>query len=199
MNQTATHTDFINKLCASEFNYWFGYVANLTLVVWFAGHAFDRGQSLLGWGEWVFWFLVGYVVWGAIEYLTHRYIYHAIARLGIGHNLHHENPTSLLGVPWYVTTIVLVAIFYTVAWIADPARTGVFMAFTWLFYTVGCYVHHWIHRVTFKNPVLRHLQSHHLIHHVNPDVNFAVMLPGLDWMLFSVNREPVRVKFPTRN
>lgn len=196
MNATTHRTDWINKLCASEFNYWFGYPVNLALVLWFASYAFAGGKSQLSILEWLFFLIVGYVVWSAIEYMAHRYIYHAIARFGIGHNLHHQNPTSLLGVPWYVTTLVLLGIFYALSWVFDPARIGAFMAFSWFFYTLGCFLHHWMHRVTFHNPVLRLLQKHHLIHHVDPDVNFAVLGPFLDWMLFSGNKTPVSVEFP---
>ncbi len=190
MNTTASRTDFLHQLLSSRFNYWFGYVVNLSLVVWFGSHAVAERQVLVPLPQWVLFAIAGYLIWCGVEYLTHRYIYHNLALVGIGHNLHHENPKSLLGIPWYLTTLVILGIFHTLALVCEPAQLGLFMAFFWLFYIAYCFVHHCIHHVRFKNPLLRSLQKHHFLHHVRPDLNFSILMPVLDRVFCTLYQKP---------
>lgn len=194
MNRTAHKTDFLNQLLSSRFNYWFGYVVNLSLVGWFGSHGVAEGRGLVSLPEGVFWAIAGYLTWSVAEYLSHRYLYHSLTVVGRGHNLHHKNPQSLLGIPWYLTTLVILGIFHALAWICEPARLGLFMAFFWLFYIVYCWVHHCLHHVRFKNSLLRSLQKHHLLHHVRPDLNFSILMPVLDTILGTLYHKPERLK-----
>ncbi len=194
MNTTAHRTDFFNQLLSSRFNYWFGYVVNLSLVGWFGSHVVAEGRGLVSLPEGLLWAIAGYLTWCVAEYLTHRYLYHSLALVGIGHNLHHENPQSLLGIPWYLTTLVILGIFHALALVCEPARLGLFMAFFWLFYIVYCWVHHCIHHVRFKNPLLRSLQKHHFLHHVRSDLNFSILMPVLDTILGTLYEKPERMK-----
>ena len=73
---TSARTELIRKLGSSTFNYWFGYVANLSLVVWLVSHAFSGGRALLGPGELLAYAATGLLAWTLAEYLLHRYIYH---------------------------------------------------------------------------------------------------------------------------
>jgi len=47
-SEIGPRTELIRKLGSSKFNYWFGYVANLSLVIWLVSHAFTRGHARLG-------------------------------------------------------------------------------------------------------------------------------------------------------
>lgn len=171
--------EFIKRISSSKFNYWAGYAANLILVGWLAAQAlvWNAGQveSLLSTKQWVICTVGGLGFWTLAEYWLHRTVYHEVeSPLRIGHELHHDQPKALMGVPWYITTIVLVGLYYCLAALLDPAKTGVVMAFAWLGYIGYCFVHHSIHHFQFKNPYFRHVLKHHLVHHVHPELNLGI-------------------------
>lgn len=167
---------FVRKASSSVFNYWFGYVANITLVVWLGSRAFDGGISQLTLRQWTAYIVGGLFVWTLCEYVLHKIIYHEISSpLKIGHDLHHDEPRALLGVPWYLTGFILVLIYYGLAKAFSPAKTGVFMAFTWLGYIGYCFVHHSLHHFSWKNRWFVEARKHHLIHHAKNDVNWGIV------------------------
>jgi hypothetical protein len=169
-----SRTDFIRRLGSSRFNYWFGYVANLTLVAWMASHAWAGGQLLLSPLALAIYAVTGLLSWTLSEYLLHRYVYHVVPSfLSEGHALHHANPRALIGVPWYLTTIIVVAVFYAVTLVASPAPTGVFMAMNWFGYVLYCLAHHGSHHFQYRNAWLKKMKRHHLIHHGHPAYNWG--------------------------
>ena len=168
-------TNFIKKASSSHFNYWAGYVANFSLVGWLASQAFHAGNSALSLWQWLYLIAVGFLVWTYLEYVLHRYAYHEWpSPLSVGHDLHHDQPKALLGVPWYLTTVVIVGIFYGLASVFNPAKTGVVMASVWLGYIGYCALHHSVHHFDFKNPLFRKLRRHHLIHHAKHTRNWGI-------------------------
>src|SRR5688500_3555147 len=121
----------VRRLGGSTFNYWAGYVVNLSLVAWLLAHAFAAdGVSLLTLRGWGVAFIVGMGAWSYTEYAFHRFIYHEIKSfLQIGHDLHHKEPKAYIGVPWYFTAAVLIGIYYGLARFFGPAWTGSVMGF----------------------------------------------------------------------
>jgi hypothetical protein len=106
----------IRHLGSSVFNYWFGYVANLSLVTWLVSHAWRDGRLGMGTPRFALLALAGLLSWTLTEYLLHRYVYHAWhSFLSVGHALHHEDPQALIGIPWYLTTIIEVGAFALLA------------------------------------------------------------------------------------
>ena len=91
-----------------------------------------------------------------------------------GHVLHHNEPMALLGVPWWLTAVIVVAVFYGLARVLNPAATGVVMAFTWLGYIGYCAMHHMIHHARWNNRLFLDLRRHHLLHHAKNDVNWGI-------------------------
>lgn len=170
--------EFIKRISSSKFNYWAGYVANLALVAWLCGQALSWDgaiHSRLSLVQWIVCSVAGLVLWTFSEYWLHRSIYHEIeSPLQVGHDLHHDEPKALMGVPWYLTTVALVGLYYALASVFDPAKTGVVMGLTWLGYIGYCFVHHSIHHFHFKNPYFRHVLKHHLVHHVHPNLNWGI-------------------------
>ena len=174
-------TELIRKLGSSKFNYWFGYVANISLVIWLCAHAFRGGHSLLSPGQWIFWSAVGFLSWTLSEFLLHRYVYHLWPTfLSEGHALHHRSPRALIGVPWYLTTIALVAIFELLCLVTRPHVTGVVMGFNWLGYILYCVAHHGSHHWSFRWGWFRRMKRHHLIHHAHPEYNWGFTTPIWD-------------------
>jgi sterol desaturase/sphingolipid hydroxylase (fatty acid hydroxylase superfamily) len=169
-----TRIERIRRLGSSRFNYWFGYVANATLILWMGSRAIRDGQLALGWGQLAFFAVVGLYVWTLAEYLLHRYLYHVLPSfLSDGHELHHRSPRALIGMPWYLTTIAVVALHLLLIRVLNPASVGVVMASCWIGYVLYCLIHHGSHHWTFRNRWLRRMRRHHLIHHAHPDTNWG--------------------------
>ncbi|HVX94123.1 MAG TPA: sterol desaturase family protein [Polyangia bacterium] len=176
-------TELIRKLGSSTFNYWFGYVANLSLVAWLVSHAFVHGRPLLGRFELVAFAATGLVAWTLAEWLLHRYIYHLwTSFLTEGHALHHARPRALIGVPWYLTTIALVAFYELLAHLLRPSSTGVVMGFAWLGYVFYCIAHHGSHHWRLQGGWLKKMKRHHLLHHAHPEYNWGFTTPLWDWV-----------------
>jgi hypothetical protein len=176
-------SDWIRRVSSSKFNYWFGYVANLTLVVWLASRAFTSGVSLLTMRTWIECITGGLFLWTLSEYVLHKALYHDIeSPLRDGHNLHHDEPTALLGVPWWLTSIILVAVYYGLARFFNPAMTGAIMAFVWLGYIGYCFMHHAIHHFRWRSPWFVALRRHHLLHHAKNNVNWGITTTLWDWV-----------------
>lgn len=174
-------TELIRRLGSSKFNYWFGYLANISLVVWLCSHAFRGGRSVLGREQWLVWSTVGFLSWSLSEWLLHRYVYHLWPTfLSEGHALHHHGPRDLIGVPWYLTTVGLIAIFEGLALVTRPHVTGVVMGFNWLGYILYCIAHHGSHHWSLRWGWFKRMKRHHLLHHVHPAYNWGFTTPIWD-------------------
>jgi hypothetical protein len=169
------HSDRIRDLSSSVFNYWFGYVSNIALVLWLTSRAFDGVHLQMGLAAFVMLAVGGLVTWTLGEYAMHKFLYHALeSPLKIGHDLHHAEPHSLLGVPWWITLVAVVGLFYGFAAFFNPGRTGVLMAFIWIGYIGYCFIHHSLHHFHWRNQWFVGLRRHHLLHHAKHDVNWGV-------------------------
>jgi sterol desaturase/sphingolipid hydroxylase (fatty acid hydroxylase superfamily) len=177
----SSRTELIRRLGSSTFNYWFGYAANLTLVVWLVGHAFAGGRAQLPAAEIALLGGIGLFSWTLSEFLLHRYAYHLLPSfLSQGHALHHQDPAALIGVPWYLTTMGIVVLYGMLAVLFPRAQTGVVMGFNWLGYIFYCLAHHASHHWTLRGGWLRRMKRHHLIHHAHPDCNWGFTTPLWD-------------------
>lgn len=166
--------NLIRRLGSSRFNYWFGYVANLSLVAWMVSHAFRGGHPRLGGLELFTLACTGLFSWTLSEFLLHRYPYHLWPSfLSVGHALHHRHPRHPIGVPWYLTTVAVIAIFEGLLLFLPAAPTGIVMGFNWLGYVLYCIAHHGSHHWSFRSGWLRRMQHHHLIHHAHPEYNWG--------------------------
>ena len=61
--------ELIRRLGSSSFNYWFGYVANVSLVIWLVSHAFAGGHARLELAELLAYATAGLLAWTLAEYL----------------------------------------------------------------------------------------------------------------------------------
>ena len=170
-----SNRDAIRRLSSSVFNYWFGYVSNILLVTWLASRAFSGGASLLSATQWAGTIVSGWLLWTLLEYFLHKWLYHDIGSpIRDGHTIHHDEPQALLGVPWYFTAVVIVAAYYGLSYITNPAITGAVMAFTWLGYIGYCAMHHALHHARWINRWFMNLRRHHLLHHAKDNVNWGI-------------------------
>jgi sterol desaturase/sphingolipid hydroxylase (fatty acid hydroxylase superfamily) len=167
---------FLKKMTTSHFNYYFGYVSNISLVIWLSSHAFEGGQSLLAWYEWIYISALGLFLWTLVEYLMHKFPYHVWkSAFEKGHRLHHERPYDLMGVPWYITLVIVVGIYFGLSQFVNPARLSLSMAAIWLGYIGYCVTHHAIHHWKLDNKLFKKLKKHHYIHHARHDKNIGMV------------------------
>ncbi len=166
--------DLVRRLGSSPFNYWFGYLANAGLIVGLAAQARAGGTLLLSPLALVALAIGGIFTWTLAEYLLHRYVYHELPSfLRVGHGLHHATPRAQIGVPWWLTSMIVLGVFFLVSRVLDPAAVGVFLAATWLGYVLYCIAHHGSHRWRLRNRWFRNMRRRHLIHHGRPDRNLG--------------------------
>lgn len=179
----------IRRLGSSQFNYWFGYVANIALVLWMASHAMARGQILLDWPQLLASIAAGFALWTLLEYLLHRFVYHVIASsLQIGHRLHHEKPKALIGIPWYVSGVLVIASFKLVTTLMPHPALAIVCSASWLGYIGYCVLHHASHHWRLQRGYLRHMKKHHLVHHAHPDYNWGFTTAFWDVMFGTAYR-----------
>lgn len=179
----------VRAMGSSRFNYWFGYVANISLVLWLSGlgivgpHAKSPviAVGLLA---------VGLFLWTFLEYVLHRYVYHEVhSFLSVGHGLHHDEPKELIGVPWYLTSAIIVALHWALAKAFDPGALGLVMGGAWLGYVGYCLLHHGSHHWRFERSYLRAMKRHHQLHHAFPESNWGFTTSLWD-RLFGTYRAP---------
>lgn len=174
---TSEHSnrDFIRRLSSSTFNYWFGYVSNVTLVIWLGSHAVSSAGSALTVAEWTASIAGGLLLWTLMEYVLHKWLYHEVASpIRDGHTIHHDEPLALLGVPWWFTAVVIVAVFYGLTLFLSVPVTGVVMSATWLGYIGYCAMHHFLHHARWENAWFVNMRRHHLLHHAKDNVNWGI-------------------------
>lgn len=171
---TVFRQEFVRRLGSSPFNYWFGYVANVGLILWLASHALREDGLAVGPALLFLLALGGLLSWTLAEYLLHRYVYHQLPSfLSVGHGLHHARPRDHIGVPWWLTSVVVVAAFLLVSQLLDPAAVGVFMAGIWLGYVLYCVAHHGSHRWQLRGRWFQNMRRRHLIHHARAQYNLG--------------------------
>lgn len=166
--------DRIRRLGSSQFNYWFGYVANAGLVAWMGSFGWAHGRPVMPYVTLLGEVCGGFLLWTFLEYVLHRYAYHVIPSfLAVGHALHHTSPKELIGVPWYLTTVLVVLVFKAMAALTQPEAAGVVGAATWLGYIGYCLSHHGSHHWRFHSGYLRRIKQHHQLHHAYPAYNWG--------------------------
>lgn len=187
--QELEEMSFLKKMTTSHFNYWFGYVSNLSVVTFLCTRAFESGHSLLTWQEWLYIPTIGLLLWTLVEYAMHKYAYHAIkGPAERGHMMHHDRPYDLMGVPWYMTLVIYVGTFYGLSYVFSSPHLAVYMAFIWLGYIGYCIVHHAIHHWKFESALFKKLKRHHYIHHARHDKNIGIVTTLWDHVFGTIEK-----------
>ena len=135
----------------------------------------------------------GFLSWGLIEYVLHRFIFHYDARSRIGRKLlyeahisHHEDPERRSR---HVASLILSTPVAVVYWLLALAATRswavaslllVGMAGGYLYYQ---WIHFQCHHGKSRLRVLRYLRKYHLLHHhQTPELRFGVTSPVFDFV-----------------
>src|SRR5258705_10865002 len=167
-----------------------------------------RGGNSLSRGSISILLLFGFLSWGLVEYVLHRFVFHFDAASVFGrkfvygaHLKHHENPkaTDYLFANLQIS-LPIATLYWLLAWFV----LGTWRAPTYLLIgvVVGyfCYeaLHFLAHHGRSRLPLFRYLKKYHLLHHYRtPDMRFGVTSPVFD-LLFGTFR-PVRDRVRSRN
>src|ERR1700676_2940686 len=107
-------------------------------------------------------FCCGLVAWTLAEYITHRFVLHAIAP--VQHGIHHARPQDAIDKVFWQVWLAFAVIYVIVG---GAVLAGVLVAYAWYLFVHYC-AHH--------NPALlpASLLKHHLVHHRFANRNYGV-------------------------
>jgi sterol desaturase/sphingolipid hydroxylase (fatty acid hydroxylase superfamily) len=110
----------------------------------------------------VLFFFCGFVAWTLAEYITHRFVLHAIAT--IQHGNHHAHPQQPIDRIFWQIWLAFAVVYLSAS---GPVLAGVLVAYAWYLSVHYC-AHH--------NPALlpASLLKHHLDHHKFSRRNYGV-------------------------
>jgi len=130
-------------------------------------------------GKYVLFFFGGLLVWTATEYLLHRFIFHFHPTSTFGkrihfifHGVHHDYPRDakrLVMPP--SASIPLALLFYFIFSLIIPGAPGLYAFFSGFLigYLTYDMLHYAMHHANFKNPILKRIKQHHMLHHYSDD------------------------------
>ena len=172
----------------SHFLYFGDFVAiPVAILLLVAAAIYERG--LAGAGMWLGWFVVGLFVWTLVEYVVHRWVYHAIPFFEKFHDAHHDDPTALIGVPSFISSGLILSVFFLpLLFTVGVVVAGGFASGALLGYAGYMLVHHASHHWTLKpGSLLYRARVLHMAHHYNATPgNYGVVTSFWDH-LFSTN------------
>ena len=135
----------------------------------------------------------GFLSWGLVEYVLHRFIFHYDARsersrrfVYAAHLSHHENPRSLERLFASLRLSVPIAlIYYLLAWALLGSWQATAYLFTGLIAGYFSYelLHFQAHHRAPRLRLFRYLKKYHLLHHhQTSDQRFGVTSPFVDYL-----------------
>jgi sterol desaturase/sphingolipid hydroxylase (fatty acid hydroxylase superfamily) len=166
----------LDRMVYSSANYWVVIVSDPAAALAFLALGLSRFS-----GPWVVAggvALVGFVSWGLLEYVVHRWVLHgppSMARRG--HAQHHAEPRALISTPLFVIMTGALAIWALLGLVLPAGLAALLVFGLYAGYNYFAIVHHWQHHC--GNDLacvayLRRLERRHHLHHHRQVVNFGI-------------------------
>jgi 4-hydroxysphinganine ceramide fatty acyl 2-hydroxylase len=171
----------LTRLATSHFNYWFGFMVDAAVAVsfWMLALRYVRGT----WATWISVLLAGLSLYGLMEYLFHRWIYHGgRSPAATGHLMHHEDPQALIGLPFFFPATVAFALWFLFRRLLGEGEASLMMAAVATNFLYYGLLHHSHHHGRLKAGYFQRMRSYHHIHHHFPDRNFGLTMTLWDWV-----------------
>ena len=153
------------------------------------------GRDYRAVGLWLLALIAGICAWTLVEYLVHRFIYHAVPIFERYHDAHHENPEELIGAPSFLMIGFILIAFFTPllafgVLIASGVTSGALIG-----YIGYMLVHHASHHFEPKpGTLLYEARLRHMAHHFHDTPgNYGIITSFWDHV-FSTNVERRRVR-----
>jgi sterol desaturase/sphingolipid hydroxylase (fatty acid hydroxylase superfamily) len=168
---------------------YFGDFVAIPVVILLLAAAAIRQEGFTGAGLWSVAFVVGLLAWTFVEYAVHRWVYHAIPFFEKFHDAHHEDPKALIGVPSFISSGIILAVFFVPLWLTlGIVLAGGFASGSLLGYAGYMLVHHASHHWTLRpGGMLYRARVQHMAHHYHSTPgNYGVVTSFWDH-IFSTN------------
>jgi sterol desaturase/sphingolipid hydroxylase (fatty acid hydroxylase superfamily) len=166
----------LDRMVCSAVNYWVVMLSDLAAALAFLALGLNRfsGRWVVAGGV----ALVGFMSWGLLEYVVHRWVLHGPPSLARrGHAQHHAEPRALISTPLFVIMTGALAIWGLLGLVLPAGPAALLVLGLYAGYNYFALVHHWQHhRRTDLACVayLRRLERLHHLHHHRQVVNFGI-------------------------
>lgn len=149
----------------------------------------------------ILYIVIGFFIWGFVEYFLHRFPFHYSTQVGLikfftsgFHNLHHQVPQSkeYIVAPIYLALwgqLIIELLLYTLTQnISTTLLLGSGVALGYIYYE---WIHYLCHHKALKTKYFQRIKESHLQHHFKtPKKNFGVSYPFWDYV-FRTHVKPV--------
>ena len=166
----------LDRIVYSSANYWAAMLSDLAAALAFLAFGLHRFS-----GPWVVAggvVIVGFMFFGLLEYVVHRWILHgppSMARRGHAH--HHAEPTALVSMPLFVAMSAALTIWGLLGLVLSAGLAALLVFGLYAGYNYFALVHHWQHHRGKDSACvayLRRLERLHHLHHYRQVVNFGI-------------------------
>jgi sterol desaturase/sphingolipid hydroxylase (fatty acid hydroxylase superfamily) len=186
--KAAAQKKFLHTFAEGRLNYWFSFVsdsaAGLFFLTWAIALRPVSPPAIVAL------FLAGFFLWSFSEYVFHRWLYHPESGIfGSGHRMHHDEEQAYVAMPFFVSGIAVLGMWYVIAvWGKFPSFSALLAG--WMAgFVLYSWVHHAHHHWTLKSVWMRKLRAYHRVHHRFPDRNFGVTMRFWD-RVFGTRHRP---------
>ena len=144
----------------------------IPVIAYFVYRSFFVLNNTIGW--FIIYLLAGIFIWTITEYVLHRYIFHFVPKSKWGlrlhfifHGVHHDFPRDAkrLVMPPSASIPLALLFYFLFLWLVPSRMMDAFFAGFLTGYLVYDMTHYAIHHANFKNPVLKNIKQHHMLHH----------------------------------
>lgn len=173
---------YLAQLSTTRENYWLGFMFDGLVCLVFFSFAVTRSDidPLLVTTV----FLSGLFIFSFIEYFFHRWLFHKWIKVMIrGHQLHHDEPLGYDALPFFVPSLVFLAVAFLFQLVMPLEYAAMAASSTALGYIAYGLTHYSLHHFRFHNVLAKKLVAFHQIHHYHPEYNFGVTTPLWDFVL----------------
>jgi sterol desaturase/sphingolipid hydroxylase (fatty acid hydroxylase superfamily) len=174
--------------------YFGDFVASPIAILALAAFAL-AGRDYRAAGLWLLALLAGICAWTLLEYVVHRFVYHAVPFFEQFHDAHHEDPKELIGAPSFLMIGFIFLAFFTPLigfglLLASGVTSGALIG-----YIGYMFVHHASHHFEPRpGSLLYQARLRHMAHHYHgTSGNYGVITSFWDHV-FSTNVERKRVR-----
>lgn len=135
---------------------------------WFSGPIVEAVSLLI----------LGYLSYGFLEYVVHRWVLHgppSPARRSHAH--HHAEPRALISTPLFLIMSAALAIWALIGLVVPAGVAALVLFGLYAGYNYFAFLHHWEHqhRHALANVTyFKRLEQGHDLHHHRPAVNFGI-------------------------
>jgi sterol desaturase/sphingolipid hydroxylase (fatty acid hydroxylase superfamily) len=132
--------------------------------------------------------LSGAAAWTLVEYMMHRFVFHAVPPIAQMHDRHHADPAAFIGTPsWLSVPAFVLGAFIPLRAIADVeiatgVAAGLMIGFVW-YVALHDAIHRWPLR---RGSLLYKAKLRHAGHHAGRHGNFGVTTGFWDRVLGTV-------------